>query len=588
MFRSGESFKGSRFKELNMDISQEYIDLQEALRQVREELDEANDIINAIRSGEVDALIVDGAEGHQIFTLKSADHTYRIFIEQMSESAITIDKSNRILYCNSQFAKLVDIPLEKVIGHSFISLLTLQDQIIAQEAIDKAWEIDTRIELRLENRLGNQIPVQLALKTLQLDEGVSLSIVLTDLTALKHSQSLLQLKNQQLEQARKVVEDLNDNLENTVKLRTAELESNIQAKTRIEEVLRSNQQRLTGILQTMGEGLCILDSVGQVTFANKKACEIFKLDEQTILSRDFYSLQEECFSLDGTKLTREQHPIAAIGAGATSVFDDEIRIINAAGDSLYISINASPLFEEDLFTGTVMTFTDVTGRRLIAVQKDDFISVASHELKTPLTSLKASMQMLSRVLAADPRSEKVPALAQKANVSLAKVVHLAEDLMNVSKIQHGPLPLNKEMVDIGDLMRTCGEEVFQGVPIQLIIEGDVHARILADKQRLEQVIVNLYNNILKYASASEEVKVNIAKSEQFLSVSVKDQGAGIPEAKLQHLFDRYYQVDPEGRQVSGLGLGLYISSEIIKRHGGVLSVESQIGHGSTFTFTLPC
>jgi two-component system phosphate regulon sensor histidine kinase PhoR len=159
--------------------------------------------------------------------------------------------------------------------------------------------------------------------------------------------------------------------------------------------------------------------------------------------------------------------------------------------------------------------------------------------------------------------------------------------MNVSKIQHGPLPLHKESVNLIELITECGNQIIDGKPIELQIEGELSANVFADKQRIEQVLTNLFNNAIKYAPESKIIKVSIETTEGFKKVSVQDFGKGIAADKLLHLFDRYYQVDPAGKQVSGMGLGLYISSEIIQRHGGSITVESKLGEGSTFSFTLP-
>ena len=208
-----------------MQKSSEHIRLERAYEELRIQLEEANDIIHAIRSGEVDALIVNGQDGHQLFTLKSADHTYRIFIEQMTESALTLDESYRILYCNSQLASLLGLPLEKVIGLNLLAFFSTEDQAFVRETIDGAWEVDTRAEVDIINSSGTSLAVQLSLKALNLDEGTSLSVIITDLSELKKNQLLLETRNRELEAARKNADELNENLENTVRLRTQELEN---------------------------------------------------------------------------------------------------------------------------------------------------------------------------------------------------------------------------------------------------------------------------------------------------------------------------------------------------------------------------
>lgn len=172
------------------NLRKAYLDLKHAHQETLYRLEEATDTIEAIRTGEVDALVVKGSEGHQIFTLKSADQSYRIFIEQMTEGAITLNESGNIVYCNSQFAKLAGSNLEKVIGQPLLKYVIPEDQQLGQKLIDSAWEnIDTKGELRLVDD-GNPIPVQISLKLLNLDEGICLSIILTDLTIHKENQTI--------------------------------------------------------------------------------------------------------------------------------------------------------------------------------------------------------------------------------------------------------------------------------------------------------------------------------------------------------------------------------------------------------------
>ncbi|MGY0041231.1 sensor histidine kinase [Pedobacter sp. NJ-S-72] len=122
---------------------------------------------------------------------------------------------------------------------------------------------------------------------------------------------------------------------------------------------------------------------------------------------------------------------------------------------------------------------------------------------------------------------------------------------------------------------------------ELIVQGDASIEVFADENRIDQVVVNFVNNAVKYAPDSKNIYMIIEKEHGITKVSIKDGGPGIPEEKRVHLFDRYYRSDYEGGQYSGLGLGLYICSEIIKRHGGNIGVDSEIGQGSSFWFTIP-
>lgn len=564
-----------------------YNDLIDELNQTRVQLEEANDIIEAIRSGEIDALIVKDKDGHQLYTLKNADQTYRIFIEQMTEGAVTLNEDGTILYCNSQFASLAQLPMEKVTGQSFCSFFTPEQQASCRELVLKAWNTSLKGELNMISHSGKTIPVLLSLKTLNLDEGLSMSIIVTDLSSQKENQQLLQQKNEQLEQARELAQQLNINLEQTVKERTKELEINIREKIKIEEALLRNQERLTRILETMAEGVGIIDTDGRFTYVNPMAKNILGLDHNEE-SATYYTTKWQHLTIDGTPLDKAEHPIAVMMRTRQAIYDFEIALQPPDGERFYISVNAAPLQDQKgTLIGGVVTFMDVTNRRKMIQQKDEFISVASHELKTPLTSLKASMQVLTRLITVNPGSEKVPDFVDKANKNLAKVLHLTEDLMNVSRLQHGQLPLNKIVFNLPDIIKDCCDHLRSGGTHELLVEGESSLQVYGDPQRIEQVIVNLVNNAIKYAPDSKKIKIRMEACDGMAKISVQDFGIGISSEKLPHLFDRYYRADATGIQFSGLGLGLYISAQIIERHGGGMGVESTLGQGSTFWLTLP-
>jgi signal transduction histidine kinase len=234
----------------------------------------------------------------------------------------------------------------------------------------------------------------------------------------------------------------------------------------------------------------------------------------------------------------------------------------------------------------VANFYNVTDRVLMEQKKDDFISIASHELKTPLTSLKASLQLLDKVKD-DPTVVIVPKLIAQSNRSMDKITELVDELLNASRVTQGQLQLNRTSMSIGDLLENCCNHIRLLGKNDLVLEGDKHLQVFADENRVEQVLVNLVNNAIKYAPASKEIFVIIEKEDNMAKVSVKDTGPGIPYEKQQHIFDRYYRAEYGGNQNQGLGLGLYISAGIIKKHGGQIGVISEIGKGSTFWFTLP-
>ncbi|NCD71859.1 PAS domain-containing sensor histidine kinase [Mucilaginibacter agri] len=570
------------------DLLTELKVLQQEMEETRFRLEEATDTIEAIRTGEVDALIVNDGDGHQLYTLKSADQTYRIFIEQMTEGAVTVNPDGLILYSNSQFAALIGLPLERITGKSFFRFVTEECKEDCQLLIKKAWSQSTKGELSLLTDQNKKVSVLLSLTTLDLDEGLSLSVIITDLTEQKETQNLLEQKNAELEEAQKIAQHLNANLERTVKERTSELEITIREKTKIEESLRENQQRLQRVLDTMAEGVGIIDLNGHLIYANPMAQTMFSLKESQNKLQVFDAPNWQTLRIDGSVLPKEEHPIVIMLANQQAVYDQEIAIQQPHhNEPVYISINASPLVDQnDQLTGGVVTFTDVTARRKAMQQKDDFISIASHELKTPVTSLKASIQLLDR-MKDNPSPVMLTRLIEQSGRSLEKLNNLINDLLNVNRITHGQLELRKKQFVLADMIDNSCHHLLAVGTHQIQLNGDFNVTVYADEQRVDQVVVNFLNNAVKYAPDSRDILITAERMTNSIKIEVKDNGPGILPEKIPHLFDRYYRADHSGAQFSGLGLGLYISAEIIKRHGGQIGVNSELGKGSTFWFTLP-
>lgn len=267
----------------------------------------------------------------------------------------------------------------------------------------------------------------------------------------------------------------------------------------------------------------------------------------------------------------------------------EFQIRGKRADGLYRwhLIRLMPIKNEagqmQLWVGTA---TDIQELRLLQQQKDDFISIASHELKTPITSLKASLQLLNR-MKDKPSAVMLPNLINQANKSLDKVNTLIEDLLNASKANEGQLRINPKAFVMADVIDDCCHHVRAGGIYTIKTEGDKEVKVHADAARIDQVVINFVNNAIKYAPESKEILVYIEKINDKVKISVIDKGPGIPAEKMRYLFDRYYRADNSGNQYTGLGLGLYICAEIIKKHNGQIGVDSELGKGSAFWFTLP-
>lgn len=238
-------------------------------------------------------------------------------------------------------------------------------------------------------------------------------------------------------------------------------------------------------------------------------------------------------------------------------------------------------------TGDYVAFIlDITERKKLEARKDEFIGIASHELKTPLTSIKGYVQILERIIK-EMGDEKARALVSKTNIYIDKLDSLIVDLLDVSKIQAGKIQFSLEKLDISELVKESVSAIQPTTQHKISLKSKIKGLVEGDRQRLEQVLANLLTNAIKYSPKGKEVIVNISRDESFVYVHVQDFGIGIEEQYQKLLFQRFYRVEASSRQFSGLGIGLYISSEIITRHGGKIWLDSVSGVGSTFHFSLP-
>lgn len=220
--------------------------------------------------------------------------------------------------------------------------------------------------------------------------------------------------------------------------------------------------------------------------------------------------------------------------------------------------------------------------------RDDFISVASHELKTPITSVKIYAQTLTQY-AKQLENSRFLEYTTKMDKQLDRLTDLIHNLLNVSKIQSGRFEINKKLIDFNKVVQET-IDILQGTITthKIIIKGQTDKKVFADEDRIGQVLFNLISNAIKYSPKSNKVVVSLKEDENGVTVGVKDFGIGIDQKHKERIFDRFYRVfEKQDKTFPGLGIGLYVCKNIIQRHNGSIWVESQEGKGSTFYFSIP-
>lgn len=283
------------------------------------------------------------------------------------------------------------------------------------------------------------------------------------------------------------------------------------------------------------------------------------------------------------------------GALLAMVGVSSLAVVGAIRGS--VSFSAASLSERLLLIQCFMGITAITSMLLAAVaaerrelerRKDEFIALASHELKTPVTSLKGFAQLLQRrfTKAGDEESAR---LLLKIDAQVNKLTALIEDLLDVTRGQAGKLRFLETYFSFDELVDEIIEEVQHGTEKHKILRGGLaNTTVYADKKRIGQVITNLLSNAIKYSADSYEIIVNTSATNQHVNLSVQDFGLGIAKENQRYVFERFYRVAGAIELTyPGLGIGLYVSREIIKHQGGSIWVKSEKGKGSTFGFTLP-
>jgi signal transduction histidine kinase len=230
---------------------------------------------------------------------------------------------------------------------------------------------------------------------------------------------------------------------------------------------------------------------------------------------------------------------------------------------------------------------DITIQKEIEQRKDDFIGFASHELKTPITTQSALLQLIQSRLKKQ-QYDKLDEYTDKMGKQIKRQIDLIDNLLDVSRIRTGKIVYKFMDISIDKLVREVADEFQLNHPeLEIQVEGKTKAIIKADRYRISQVLFNLLNNAVKYAPNSNKLVIKIQNQAMMVTIGIQDFGPGIPKERIENIFDRFYRIEDKDSSISGLGIGLYISYAIIKRHHGRVWVESKVGDGSTFYFSIP-
>lgn len=277
-----------------------------------------------------------------------------------------------------------------------------------------------------------------------------------------------------------------------------------------------------------------------------------------------------------------------------SDFEMELRCRNRDGDYIWHLARATVVRDEaGEFQSWVSATTEIHKIKEEEKRKEDFMKMVSHELKTPVTSIKGYVQLLLSMLKMDNSlsNSAIPLKSslERIDIQVGRLIRLISEILDISRLDDSQLVLQKTKFSINELVDQTIQDIKISNPLSDInIEHTFRSTVCADKDRIEQVIINLVTNSIKYSPDSKKIDINIFQEQEGkVSISITDFGIGIPENHIKNIFKRFYRVDGENEETfSGFGIGLFIVKEIIERHGGTIEVTSKIGKGSEFIFNL--
>ncbi len=571
-------------------------DLHEENEGLRRRLKESEELLSAIHAGDVDALVVSGPDGDRIFTIEGGDQAYRVLVESMSEGAVTLAYDSTILYCNRSFAEMVRAPLDKVIGKP-ISSFIVSDDLEAFKALLRG---QNRGEIRIRAEDKSFLPAILSISPLQIEGSKeSWSLLVTDLREQKKSEEIVtseKLARAIIEQAAEAIV-VCDEQGRIIRF------SNTASRICRDGLLMHHFDRAfdlhVSVQDEVGERICPAKEALQGSVLLRVEVQFRRVDDRLFhLMLNAGPLRNAEGNIIGCVITlTDISACKSVERDLRDATDNlELRVAERTRDLQSAKEDLESINEELKLEIKEHEKTEVELMRAkdaseeAARAKAEFMANMSHEIRTPMNAVLGLTGLLLDEDDLKPEHREFLEIIHTSGNSLLAIIN---DILDFSRMEREKVELEYQPFDL----RACIEESLdlvapeagqKDIDLAYFIEG-VPDIIISDPTRLRQVLGNLLGNAVKFTSKGDIVVTAsyVSEGSEEIHFAVKDTGIGIPSDKFDIIFDPFSQADTSTtRTYGGTGLGLAICKKLVERLGGRIGVESEVGNGSTFHFTI--
>ncbi|MGA2223241.1 MAG: PAS domain S-box protein [Syntrophobacteraceae bacterium] len=580
-------------------------ELIEENRNLKERLFEAEQTIEAIRGGEVDAFIVHEPTGEQIYTLKGADHGYRVLVESITEGALILSSDDSIYYCNRTLGEMLGLPIRAIISRKLDSYVGTEGRSQLMELIKESRSFGVaKSEFLMRRNDGTLLPVNVSLNSIRVEDFEGICAVITDLSEQKRAEEELRRHRTELELL--------------VSERTSDLQQEITERKRAEEDVRGQREWLRVTLTSIGDAVIATDAEARITFINPVAAELTGWREEEARGK----LIQEVFTIINEKTRKLADNVVrrVLRDDRIALLANHTSLVTRDGREIPIEDSAAPIRNQaGEMLGAVLVFHDVTSKRRAqeallkahdelelrvrerttklstAVAKlesmnqelQEFAFVASHDLQEPLRKIQAFGNILI-TKHKDSLNPQGQDYMERITKAANRMSQLLRSLLDYSRT--GTSQLNYKPVSLTEVARDAANDLEISINrAKGSVEISELPTVDADAGLLRQLFQNVIGNSIKYRKESEPpvVKIYGKVAGATCQVMIEDNGIGFDECYSHKIFKPFERLHGKNTPYRGTGMGLAICKKIVNRHSGEITVKSTPEQGTTFIVTLP-